>query len=156
MHDIVYWGDTSPSFHSLQVYRLQKQIDSALTDLDSAISLSGGRGKAAEQAHTQRGLIRRLQGENEAALEDFKAAARLGSRFAQKQVVAMNPYAALCNQMLTEAFDKLKRGESLWIMFSFIIIMTVHVFELITVITIKFFCKSRHKNDYNWSPIAMA
>ena len=59
------------------------------------------------------GLIRRLQGCNEGALEDFKAAAKLGGRFAGKQVVAMNPYAALCNQMLSEAFDKLRRGERL-------------------------------------------
>ena len=101
-----------PTFISLQVYRLQNQIDSALSDLDTAVSLSSGRGKVAEQAHTQRGLIRRLQGENEGALEDFKTAAKLGSRFAQKQVVAMNPYAALCNQMLTEAFGKLRRGEA--------------------------------------------
>ena len=30
----------------------------------------------------------------------------------EKQVVAMNPYAALCNQMLSEAFGKLRRGET--------------------------------------------
>ena len=77
-----------------------------------AIQLSGGRGKVAEQAYTQRGLIRRLQG-CDGALEDFKAAAKLGSRFAGKQVVAMNPYAALCNQMLSEALGKLRRGETL-------------------------------------------
>ena len=77
-----------------------------------AIQLSGGCGKVAEQAYTQRGLIRRLQSYDEGALEDFKAAAKLGSRFAGKQVVAMNPYAALCNQMLSEAFGKLRRGET--------------------------------------------
>ena len=94
------------------MYRLQNQIDLALADLDTAIQLSGGRGKVAEQAYTQRGLIRRFHRENEAALEDFKAAAKLGSRFAQTQVVSMNPYAALCNQMLNEAFDKLRKGEA--------------------------------------------
>ena len=45
-------------------------------------------------------------------MKDFKIAAKLGSRFAQKQVVSMNPYAALCNQMLSEAFGKLRRGET--------------------------------------------
>ena len=42
------------------------------------------------------------------------AAAKLGNRYAGKQVVAMNPYAALCNQMLSEAcaFGKLRRGET--------------------------------------------
>jgi hypothetical protein len=84
-----------------------------VSDLDTAIQLSGGHGKVAELALTQRGLIRRLQGCDEGALEDFKAAAKLGSRFAGKQVVAMNPYAALCNQMLSEAFGKLRRRKTL-------------------------------------------
>jgi len=43
-------------------------------------------GRAAEQAYTQRGLVWRLRGEDERALEDFKSAARLGSRFAERQV----------------------------------------------------------------------
>ena len=77
-----------------------------MSDLDTAIQLSGGHGKVAELAHTQWGLIRRLQGCDEGALEDFKAATKLGSRFARKQVVAMNPYASLCNQMLSEAFRR--------------------------------------------------
>ena len=70
-----------------QVYCLQAQVDLALADLDRAIQLSGGRGRAAEQAYTQRGLVWRLRGEDERALEDFKSAARLGSHFAQKQVM---------------------------------------------------------------------
>ena len=45
-----------------QVYRLQAQVDVALADLDRAIQLSGGRGRAAEQAYTQRGLVWRLRG----------------------------------------------------------------------------------------------
>ena len=61
-------------------------MEAAVLDLDTAIALSIGRGKVAEQAYTQRGLIWRLRGENEKALEDFKAAAKLGNRFAQKQV----------------------------------------------------------------------
>ena len=69
-----------------QVYRLQHEVNLALSDLDSAITLSGGRGQVAEQALTQRGLVRSLQEDEEGALEDFKAAARLGSSFAQQQV----------------------------------------------------------------------
>ena len=95
------------------MYRLQNQVVLASADLDTAIHLSGGCGKVAEQAHTQRGLLRRLRGDDEGALEDFKAAAKLGSRFAQRQVVAMNPYSALCNQMLSEAIGKLRRGEAM-------------------------------------------
>ena len=30
------------------------------------------------------------------------------------QVVRMNPYAALCSHMLSEAIDKLRRGEQIW------------------------------------------
>lgn len=46
--------------------------DKALLDLDIAIKLSRGQGKAAEQAHTQKGLILMLQGKEDEALEDFK------------------------------------------------------------------------------------
>ena len=76
-----------PHTHTHQVYRLQAQVDLALADLDTAIQLSGVCGRAAEQAYTQRGLVWRLRGEDERALEDFKSAARLGSHFAQKQVI---------------------------------------------------------------------
>ena len=70
----------------LQVYQLRQQPEDALTDLNRAVELSGGRGKAAEQALTQRGIIWRVKGDDEKALEDFKKAGKLGSRFAQKQV----------------------------------------------------------------------
>ena len=61
-------------------------MEEALADLHKAVDLSGGRGRAAEQALCQRGIIWRVKGEEEKALEDFKKAAKLGSRFAQKQV----------------------------------------------------------------------
>ena len=49
-----------------------ENVDAAQTDLQTAIELSGGRGTAAAQAHTQRGLILMLRGDEEQALEDFK------------------------------------------------------------------------------------
>ena len=61
-------------------------MDLALADLDTAVRLSRGCGRAAEQAYTQRGLVWRLRGEDERALEDFKSAARLGSHFTERQV----------------------------------------------------------------------
>ncbi len=70
----------------MQVYRLLNEVDLALADLDKAINLSKGHGKVAEQSFIQRGLIRRLKGDDEDALTDFKSAANLGSRFARKQV----------------------------------------------------------------------
>ncbi|XP_013381584.1 tetratricopeptide repeat protein 36-like [Lingula anatina] len=95
-----------------QVLRLKGDTEGALQDLDKALELSSGTGKAACQAYTQRGLIRRLEGDDEGALADFKAAADLGSQFAKHQLVIMNPYAAMCNQMLSEVIGKLKKGEA--------------------------------------------
>ncbi|XP_060073370.1 tetratricopeptide repeat protein 36 homolog [Ylistrum balloti] len=94
-----------------QALRLKGDIQGALQDLNKAIELSEGQGSAACQAYTQRGLIFKLEGEDEKALEDFKRAAALGGQFAKQQVVAMNPYAALCNQMLSEVMRKVKGGE---------------------------------------------
>ncbi|XP_071109345.1 tetratricopeptide repeat protein 36-like [Haliotis cracherodii] len=94
-----------------QVLRLQGDVKGALDDLNKAVELSRGEGKVACQAYTQMGLIHRLEGDDTQAVEDFKKAARLGSEFAKHQVVALNPYAALCNQMLSEVMQKVRRGE---------------------------------------------
>ena len=51
-------------------------------------------------------------GDDQGALEDFKCAAHLGNEFAKQMLVALNPYAALCNQMLSEVMTKLRAGES--------------------------------------------
>ncbi|XP_021342512.1 tetratricopeptide repeat protein 36 homolog [Mizuhopecten yessoensis] len=95
-----------------QALRLKGDVQGALQDLHTAIELSEGQGSAACQAFTQRGLIFKLEGEEEKALEDFKRAGALGGQFAKQQVVAMNPYAALCNQMLSEVMRKVKTGET--------------------------------------------
>ena len=50
--------------------------------------------------------------QDEAALECFKKSAALGNRFAKQQTVALNPYAAMCNQMLSELFTKVKEGQA--------------------------------------------
>ncbi|XP_064611261.1 tetratricopeptide repeat protein 36-like [Liolophura sinensis] len=94
-----------------QALRLKGDTQGALCDLNRAIELSKGRGKTACQALTQRALIKKLEGDCDGALEDFKLAADLGGKFAKQQVVSMNPYAALCNQMLSEVMNKLKYGE---------------------------------------------
>ncbi|KAJ8320004.1 hypothetical protein KUTeg_001591 [Tegillarca granosa] len=94
-----------------QALRLKGDVKGALEDLDNALNLSGGQGSVACQAYTQRGLIKRLEGDDEGAVADFKIAASLGGQFAKQQVIAMNPYAALCNQMLAEVITKLRSGE---------------------------------------------
>lgn len=36
------------------------------------------------------------------ARDDFNKSAKLGSQFAKQQLVELNPYAQLCNQMVTK------------------------------------------------------
>ncbi|NXM92290.1 TTC36 protein, partial [Oenanthe oenanthe] len=83
----------------------------ALRDLDAAIRLSRGRGRAACQSFVQRGLIHRLQARDEDARRDLEHAARLGSAFARQQLVLLNPYSALCNQMLCEMLGRLRNPD---------------------------------------------
>ncbi|NWH25377.1 TTC36 protein, partial [Grus americana] len=91
-----------------QALRLQGDVAGALQDLEVAIRLSRGCGRAACQSFVQRGLIHRLQAREEDARRDFERAARLGSAFARRQLVLLNPYSALCNQMLCEMLGRLR------------------------------------------------
>ena len=50
-------------------------------------------------------------GDDEGCRADFQRAADLGSAFAKKQLVALNPYAALCNSMLSQMMSKACKGE---------------------------------------------
>lgn len=83
----------------------------AKIDLNNAINLSGGKGRAGCQALCQRGLIHLKEKNEKDAKSDFEAAAKLGSRFAKAQLVQMNPYAAMCNKMLKEMMTRLQNGE---------------------------------------------
>ncbi|XP_016116321.1 tetratricopeptide repeat protein 36 [Sinocyclocheilus grahami] len=94
-----------------QTKRLQGDTEGAVEDLERAISLSSGIGRSACQALVQRGLLLRLSGRDEEARVDFEKAAALGSEFARQQAVILNPYAALCNRMLSEVIDKLRNPE---------------------------------------------
>ena len=55
----------------------------------------------------KRAMIKKFHGLEEEALQDFKAAAALGSQFAQAEVTKANPMAALCNQMLSRMMAEL-------------------------------------------------
>ncbi|KAK2163359.1 hypothetical protein LSH36_81g06053 [Paralvinella palmiformis] len=94
-----------------QAFRLLKNNSAAKDDLEKAVELSNGRGKAACQAYTQLGLIHRLLENDEAAKADFQKAANLGGVFAKQMLISLNPYAALCNQMMAEMISKVKKGE---------------------------------------------
>ncbi|XP_074071276.1 tetratricopeptide repeat protein 36 [Macrotis lagotis] len=91
-----------------QARRLQGDVAGALEDLDAAILLSAGRGPVACRSFVQRGLVARLQGRDRDAARDFQRAARLGSPFARRQLVQLNPYAALCNRMLADMMRQLQ------------------------------------------------
>ncbi|NWR75228.1 TTC36 protein, partial [Centropus unirufus] len=101
-------GRASAYNNRAQALRLRGDVAGALRDLDAAIRLSRGRGRAARQSLAQRGLLHRLQGRDERARRDWERAARLGSAFARQQLVLLNPYAALCNQMLREMLGRLR------------------------------------------------
>ncbi|XP_037335398.2 tetratricopeptide repeat protein 36 [Pungitius pungitius] len=94
-----------------QALRLQGNTAEALADLDQAVFLSGGAGQTACLALVQRGLLRRLADQSDEARADFEKAAALGSEFARQQAVALNPYAALCNKMLSEVINKLRNPD---------------------------------------------
>ena len=81
----------------------------ALNDLNRAVELSAGRANNVESnALCQRALLHRLEGREQDAFDDFERAAKLGHQFAKAQLVKLNPYAALCNQMLGEMIATLQ------------------------------------------------
>ncbi|KAG5269066.1 hypothetical protein AALO_G00197930 [Alosa alosa] len=104
-------GRPSAYNNRAQTRRLQGDTAGAILDLERAIALSGGTGRTACQALVQRGLLFRLGNQKEEARQDFTQAAALGSKFAQQQAVLLNPYAALCNRMLSEVINKLRNPD---------------------------------------------
>ena len=86
-------------------------VTAATRDLDEAVVRSAGTGRTGCQALCQRGIIHRKEGRQDLAKMDFEAAAKLGSHFAKLQLVELNPYAALCNQMLHDVMTKLQQAD---------------------------------------------
>jgi len=54
------------------------------------------------QAYTQRAMVYRVKGDDDQAFLDFDAAAALGSEVAKAEAAKVNPYAKMCNAMLSE------------------------------------------------------
>lgn len=92
------------SKHSIAIYA------EARKDLDRAIELSHGRGKAACQAYCQRAMLHHYTGNEDLASTDWESASNLGSQFAKDQLTQKNPYATLCNKMLHDVFKNLRQG----------------------------------------------
>ena len=95
-----------------QLYQLMGKTDEALEDLNKAIELTKGEGHVASLAYCQRAIIERLKGDECKAEQDFQLAAKLGNPFAKHELVKMNPYAALCGQMLHDMFKKVREGDA--------------------------------------------
>ncbi|XP_001353602.2 tetratricopeptide repeat protein 36 homolog [Drosophila pseudoobscura] len=92
-----------------QTLRLAKRDGEALDDLNKALEMASDQQSRTKcHAHCQRGVLYRKLDNLDAARSDFEAAAQLGSKFAREQLVEINPFAALCNQMLRKAFDQLQ------------------------------------------------
>jgi hypothetical protein len=78
--------------------------DDALRDLNRAIELAATQHtRVAGQAYTQRGILHRLSGDEDAALNDFSKGASMGNALAKKEAAALNPAAKLCHLMVQEA-----------------------------------------------------
>ncbi|CAH1397078.1 unnamed protein product [Nezara viridula] len=95
-----------------QAYRLLGEDSRALDDLYNALKLCKVKSKVQCQALCQRALLYRKSGDDEKAREDFQLAAENGSQFAKKQLAEMNPYAAMCNQMLHHMMLKLNTSDN--------------------------------------------
>jgi hypothetical protein len=81
----------------------------ALIDLASAIELCNDSHQLTKcRALCQRGIIKRKQNDIDGARDDFNESAKLGSKFARQQLIDLNPYAQLCNQMVTKLLADLK------------------------------------------------
>jgi len=101
---------TRPSLYNnrAHVYQYLRRFEDAFNDLTTAINLSTSKHqKTLCQAYTQRGILHKRAERIELAKADFENAAQLGSSFAKTQLIQLNPYAALCNQMLRQVMDKL-------------------------------------------------
>jgi len=91
-----------------QVHQLRGDLDLAMRDCTSAIEHAAHQGDRSvlRQSYTQRGIIRRVKGnDEEAALKDLQMGGKYGNVYAKREAVRLNPYAALCNQYLAQAMQ---------------------------------------------------
>jgi hypothetical protein len=81
----------------------------AIADLSTAIELSKDSHPLTKcRALCQRALIKRKLNDIDSARDDFNESAKLGSKFARQQLVDLNPYAQLCNQMVSKLLTNMK------------------------------------------------
>ncbi|KAG5462672.1 MAG: hypothetical protein BJ554DRAFT_4114 [Olpidium bornovanus] len=94
-----------------QAYRLKGENDKAKDDLDKAILLAGGDKAVLNKAYTQRGALHKALGNEDTALADLEKGAEYGNPIASGAAVSMNPYAKLCNAIVSEVMEaELRKG----------------------------------------------
>lgn len=98
--------ETEPTFASVynnraQLHRLRSDPKSALSDVENAINFARGDRLILRQAYTQRAILRKEAGDEVGAEADFAKGASFGNQLA-KHMVKQNPYAKMCNAMVTE------------------------------------------------------
>jgi hypothetical protein len=89
-----------------QLRQLRGDRAAALQDLEAALALPRVPRAVRAQALAQRGMLREVAGDEAGARADYEAAAAHGSAFARAQLVRLNPYARLCNQMMAQVLGK--------------------------------------------------
>ncbi|KAJ1933378.1 hypothetical protein GGF37_006750 [Kickxella alabastrina] len=89
-----------------QAHRIQGQDDQALEDLDLAISYAQDE-KTLAQAFTQKAIVMRGRGDQDAAFYNFSMGAKYGNEVAKMAAPKENPYAKLCGKIVSEAMRQL-------------------------------------------------
>ena len=87
---------------------MAKDPDAAMADLDAAAALPNVPRKVAAQVYAQRGVLWRVKGDDDRARADLERAGKLGNTWARQEAVKLNPYAAMCNAMLSRAMRELQ------------------------------------------------
>ena len=100
-------GRVSGYNNRAQALRLMGRNEEAMRDLETAIALKSDNCCGRVNALCQRSLLLWMQGREEQALADLRTAASAGHEFARQALVHLNPYSALCNQMLRQMMQAL-------------------------------------------------
>ncbi|KAJ1663165.1 hypothetical protein IW140_005669 [Coemansia sp. RSA 1813] len=89
---------------------LERDSNDVLADLDLAIRYANpdNNDSVLGQAYTQKGIVYRALGDQDAAFNNFSMGARYGNEVAKMAAPKENPYAKLCGKMVSQAMKQLR------------------------------------------------
>ncbi|KAJ2403040.1 hypothetical protein GGI23_000259 [Coemansia sp. RSA 2559] len=89
---------------------LERSSDDVLVDLDMAIRYANpdNSDSVLGQAYTQKGIVYRTLGNQDAAFDNLSMGARYGNEVAKMAAPKENPYAKLCGKMVSQAMKQLR------------------------------------------------